>query len=166
MNGVMMNNLTAIKNQTGAALIVGMIVLLVMTLLGVSTMSTMTTELKMANNSQTHNTAFQIAASGLNAALDVNSPVDTGVGGTQTFSYPVPDTTDLSKSTVTITYSACQTVPVDYSLTQDVTMKGLIHDFRSVAEVINDAGQVIGTTTHVSGVQTIRPGCPIGAVAK
>ncbi|MFW2371883.1 MAG: pilus assembly PilX family protein [Gammaproteobacteria bacterium] len=162
----MMNNLTAIKNQTGAALVVGMIVLLVMTLLGVSTMSTMTTELKMANNAQTHNTAFQIAASGLNAALDVTSTVDTGVGGTQTFNYPVADTTDLSRSTVTITYSGCQLVPVGYSLTQDLTMKGLIHDFRSTAQVINDGAQVIGTTTHISGIQTIRPGCPTGAVAQ
>jgi len=166
MKGVMMKNYTTMNNQQGAALIVGMIVLLVMTLLGVSTMSSMTTELRIANNSQTHNKAFQIAASGLNAALDDASAVDTGVSTAQTFNYPVADVTDLSKSTVAITYAACLLTPDGYSLSQDVTMKGLVHDFRSTAQVINASNQVIGTVTHVNGVQTIRPGCPTGAVAK
>ena len=151
----------SMTHQKGAALVVGLIVLLVMTLLGISSMSSITTELKIANNSQTHNTGFQVAASGIFAVLDVNSGIDTGAGGVQTFNYVAPD--GLSRSNVTITYSDCQQAPMGFSLTQDITMKGVIHDIRSVAQVINANNDILGTVTHVNGVQTIRPGCPAGA---
>lgn len=158
-----MMNVTAIKNQNGAALIVGLIVLLVMTLLGVSSMSSITTELKIANNSQTHMTAFQVAASGINAALDEASTIVLDAGGTRVMNYETPDTNENSISTVTATYAACLTVPYGYSLTQDVTMKGVVQDIRSVAEVRNADDEILGMSTHVNGVQVIRPGCPTGA---
>lgn len=159
----MMIKFTAIKNQKGAALVIGMVVLLVMTLLGVSSMSSITTELKMANNSQTHTTGFQIAASGIYAALDTTSAIaiDTAAAGTQVVVYTAPD--GYSKSTITATYSACVLVPEGFSLSQDVTMKGIVQDISSMAQVFNSGGELLGTTTHVNGIQTIRPGCPTGA---
>ena len=64
----MTNN--AMKNkQTGAALVVGLVLLVVITVLAVSTMNTATTELAMARNDQNYENAFQAAENGLEEAL-------------------------------------------------------------------------------------------------
>ena len=55
--------------QSGAALIVGLLLLVVITVLAVSGMSTATTELAMARNDQNYENAFQAAETGLEAAL-------------------------------------------------------------------------------------------------
>lgn len=57
------------KHQQGAALIVGLLLLVVITILAVSGMNTATTELAMARNDQTYENAFQIAETGLEIAL-------------------------------------------------------------------------------------------------
>ena len=61
--------------QRGAALIVGLVLLLVLTILGVSGMSRSALELRMAGNSQAQNLAFQAAETGIDVAL--SGPVDT-----------------------------------------------------------------------------------------
>lgn len=55
--------------QQGAALVVGLILLLVLTLLAVSGMNTATLELRMAGNNQFSQNAFQAAESGIETAL-------------------------------------------------------------------------------------------------
>jgi len=55
--------------QHGAALVVGLILLLVLTLLAVSGMSTATFELTMAGNTQYSQNAFQNAETGIEVAL-------------------------------------------------------------------------------------------------
>ncbi len=55
--------------QRGAALIVGLILLMVLTVLGVSTMRTASLELIMAGNVQFRENAFQLASSGLDTVL-------------------------------------------------------------------------------------------------
>ena len=57
------------KSQQGAALVVGLILLVVITVLAVSGMNTATTELAMARNNQNYENAFQAAETGLEAAL-------------------------------------------------------------------------------------------------
>jgi type IV pilus assembly protein PilX len=57
------------KRQHGAALIVGLLLLVVITILAVSGMNTATTELAMARNNQTYENAFQSAEKGLETAL-------------------------------------------------------------------------------------------------
>ena len=57
------------KNQQGAALVVGLILLVVITVLAISGMNTATTELAMARNDQNTENAFQAAETGLAAAL-------------------------------------------------------------------------------------------------
>ncbi len=57
-------------SQQGAALIVGLILLLVLTILAVSTMRTATLELLMASNAQYKEDAFQTAEAGIEVALD------------------------------------------------------------------------------------------------
>ena len=57
------------SSQQGAALIVGLILMLVLTVLGISGMNTATLELVMANNSQSQQSAFQAAETGIDFAV-------------------------------------------------------------------------------------------------
>jgi type IV pilus assembly protein PilX len=57
------------SRQTGATLIVGLILLLVLTVVGVSGMNTATMELTMAGNTQFQNDAFQAAEDGIDTVL-------------------------------------------------------------------------------------------------
>lgn len=59
----------ASSRESGAALFVGLVLLLVMTVLGVSGMSTATLELAMANNTQAQQDAFQAAETGIDMAI-------------------------------------------------------------------------------------------------
>jgi type IV pilus assembly protein PilX len=64
-----MKTIQIMKNQQGAALVVGLILLVVITVLAISGMNTATTELAMARNNQNSENAFQAAETGLEAAL-------------------------------------------------------------------------------------------------
>ncbi|MEJ2273178.1 MAG: PilX N-terminal domain-containing pilus assembly protein [Woeseiaceae bacterium] len=55
--------------QRGAALVVGLLLLVVVTVLAISGMTTATTELAMARNDQAYEDAFQLAERGLESAL-------------------------------------------------------------------------------------------------
>ena len=69
------------SRQQGVVLVVALILLVVLTLLGVTSLNTTTLQEKMANNSQEINRAFQAGESGLNDAFanpnafDLNAPV-------------------------------------------------------------------------------------------
>lgn len=56
-------------HQTGAALIVGLILLLILTMLGISGMRTATFELLQAGNTQYAENAFQAAETGIDRAM-------------------------------------------------------------------------------------------------
>jgi len=64
-----MNVINLQHKQDGAALIVGLILLVVITVLAISGMNTATTELAMARNDQNYENAFQAAETGLETAL-------------------------------------------------------------------------------------------------
>ena len=57
------------KRQDGAALVVGLILMVIITILAISGMNTATTELAMARNDQSYENAFQAAETGLEMAL-------------------------------------------------------------------------------------------------
>ena len=61
--------IAARREQRGAALVVGMLLLLVLTLLAISGMNTSTLELQMAGNFQFSQNAFQAAEIGLQRAM-------------------------------------------------------------------------------------------------
>ena len=65
----MTNNRNLPGRQQGAALVVGLILLVVITILAISGMNTATTELAMARNDQTAENVFQAAERGLETAL-------------------------------------------------------------------------------------------------
>ena len=56
--------------QSGAALIVGLVLMMVLTILAISTMRTATVELAMAGNTQYHQKARQLAEAGLVDAIE------------------------------------------------------------------------------------------------
>lgn len=64
---------TAPASQNGAALVVGLILLLVLTVLAVSGMSTATFELIMAGNTQYAQNAFQNAETGIEVTLQTGA---------------------------------------------------------------------------------------------
>ncbi|MFQ6006381.1 MAG: PilX N-terminal domain-containing pilus assembly protein [Woeseia sp.] len=64
-----MTTLMNSRKQEGAALVVGLVLLVVITVLAISGMNTATTELAMARNDQNYETAFQAAETGLENAL-------------------------------------------------------------------------------------------------
>ena len=72
----------AFKRQKGVALAVGLVVLLVLTLIGVSSMSVTTLELRMASNLQSKNHAFQAAEAGLETTVKggLDAGLFTGAG--------------------------------------------------------------------------------------
>ncbi|NNC76560.1 MAG: hypothetical protein HKN77_01275 [Woeseiaceae bacterium] len=70
------NNL---KRQKGAALVIGLILLVVITVLAISGMNTATTELAMARNDQNAENAFQAAETGLENAITQGSFTDVMV---------------------------------------------------------------------------------------
>jgi hypothetical protein len=71
------------RQQSGAALIVALILLLVLTLLGVSAMNTTGLEEKMAANMQEHHRAYNAAQSGIRHARTIFQTADVS-GNSQT----------------------------------------------------------------------------------
>jgi len=66
------------KQQSGAALIVSLILLMVLTVLAISTMRTASLELLMAGNAQYRESAFRLAQSGIDAVVRRAEPVGVG----------------------------------------------------------------------------------------
>jgi type II secretory pathway pseudopilin PulG len=65
-----MNDVTTLKaRQAGATLVVGLMLLLVLTVIGVSGMNTATMEVRMASNTQVQQDAFQLAEDGIDLAI-------------------------------------------------------------------------------------------------
>ena len=62
--------------QKGAVLILALVMLTVLTLIGLSSMSSSSLELKVANNAQQHHVAFQAAQSRLAFAANTTDPVN------------------------------------------------------------------------------------------
>jgi type IV pilus assembly protein PilX len=80
--------------QSGAALVVGLLLLLVMTLLAISGMTTASLELLMSGNEQYQERAFQFAESGVEQAMNrgvFNTNVTVGTYDDPNAVDPIPD---------------------------------------------------------------------------
>ena len=69
-------NIQAMNTQQGAVLVMALVMLTVLTLVGVSSMSSSTLELKVAGNTQQHDTAFQAAQTLIDIAAS-EDPMNT-----------------------------------------------------------------------------------------
>ncbi len=67
-----------IEQQTGAVLLTALVLLVIMTMLGITSMSTATLEEKMAANSQDINRSFQTAETGLEMVFNDDNAFNTG----------------------------------------------------------------------------------------
>ena len=93
--------------QKGAALAMALVILLILTILGVTAMSTSSLEQKMAGNIQDMTRAFQAAESGVDKTLDSNAQGFDLSGGSTTVCNPC--TFDSGKSgQATVTTSLIQ----------------------------------------------------------
>ncbi len=148
-----------VNRQKGAALVVGMIVLLVLTILGLASVSSMTSELKIASNLQDYNSAFQAASAGITEAENDNTinwlVIDSNI--TQTVNYAAADSS--SSAVANVVYSDCRKVTFGSSLKMGAAWKGLVHEIRSTGVALNSLGNPVSSNTQVLGIQTIRPGC-------
>ena len=90
------------NRQSGAALVIGLLLLVVITVLAISGMNTATTELAIARNDQSYEHAFQAAETGLETAIaqgGFNTTLKTIVGTNNPYTAevtfeeetPVPD---------------------------------------------------------------------------
>lgn len=153
----------AIQTQKGAALIVGMIVLLVMTLIGVSSLNMTTTELKMAGNLQAYDVSFQAADAIIQQTIWVReSAIDwTSVSATETYTALNESDEAVASATADLTYIDCRQNIKGYSLTMAETLKGVVHSLVAVGHALDGSGNEIGTATQEIGIETVRPGCPV-----
>lgn len=71
----MNDTLHTARNQRGAALVIGLVLLLVLTLLAITGMNTATSELIMAGNEQYRENAFRAAEAGIERAVSLLSTV-------------------------------------------------------------------------------------------
>ena len=65
-----MSRSRSMRAQKGAALMVGLLMLVTLTILGISSMNGTSIQLKMASNSQNKNRAFQVAESVITVTID------------------------------------------------------------------------------------------------
>ena len=143
------------KHQQGAALIVGLLMLVVITILAVSGMNTATTELALARNDQTYENVFQAAEKGLETAL-ARRPFLTGV--TVTVAPPPVANEDVS---ATIVYEDATLVP-DRAFSLGVGSGVNAHHFlaTSVAVYEMNPGDVTdrdASATHTQSFYVVGP---------
>lgn len=134
--------------QTGAALVIGLILLLVLTVLAVSGVVTSTLELRMVSNQQQQENSFQAADSGIEIAI-ANEPYTTMVPQTATATLPNGDEYDYELRFVGD--SSLPTVPTGYSLGTG---------FQAYHFVVDSTGTSSGgaTSEHTQGFYIVGPG--------
>ncbi len=142
------------RRERGAALVVGMILLLVLTLLAVSGMNTASTELVMAGNEQYQENAFQAAETGIEQAM-LNGAFNPGTAIESFPATDVPGTSDTH--TVNITP---QPQP---NFSHGPMWGNSLSSFSTYHFEIESQGQSAvrnATTIHTQGVVQIAPASP------
>ncbi|MFT5501208.1 MAG: type IV pilus assembly protein PilX [Woeseiaceae bacterium] len=151
-----MKNYNIKNNQSGAALVVGLVLLVVVTVLAVSGMNTATTELAMARNDQNYENAFQAAESGLDQALSMQ-PFNTAVNVNLVQDINANDTV-----TITVQYEDSSVAPADsaYSWGSGISALHFLATSTSQSKRAGVAGAVTdrdATAIHSQAFYTIGP---------
>jgi type IV pilus assembly protein PilX len=110
--------------QNGAALLVALSFLVVITLISVAAMRSSTTELRLASNHEASVAALEVAQSAIDAALnDPDFFIFTGVTGTENSTtggdFTISGVTEFSHAAVTITEGATKNPPRGLGLSAD-----------------------------------------------
>lgn len=93
------------KSQHGAALVMALVILLILTLLGVTAMGTSSLEEKMAGNIQEATRAFEAGESGLNKALNEEGTLDLSATTTKNYSFDSDKSGKAEVQTTFVQYS-------------------------------------------------------------
>ena len=151
-----MKTMHTYNKQQGAALIVGLVLLVVITVLAISGMNTATTELAMARNDQNYENAFQAAEAGLEMAL--------GQGGFNTLTGATVTQTINSYDSVTaqIAYEDSTVVP-DKAFSLGVGGSVVAYHFLATAQAQSrrDPGNTTdrdSTAVHTQAFYVVGPG--------
>lgn len=140
------------SRQAGAALFVGLVLLLVMTVLGVSGMNTATLELAMASNAQAQQQAFQAAETGIDVAISRGAFTTSGPTPPQTI------TVGDAEATVETDYQLSTGVP-DVAFSLGVGSGGSVQAFHFNV-VSTGSGPRGATSTHTQSFYVVGPGGP------
>jgi type IV pilus assembly protein PilX len=139
---------TPYKKQSGAALIVGLLLLVVITVLAISGMNTGTTQLAMARNDQNYENAFQAAETGLETALG-QGQFNT-VAGTTVTQY----INSYDQVTATIAYEDSTLVP-DAAFSLGVGGGSVVaYHFLATATAVSERSPGITTDRDSSAIHT------------
>lgn len=151
-------NIVQRSKQQGAALVVGLMLLVVITVLAISGMNTATTELAMARNDQAYENAFQAAETGLETALSQGQFATTG-------NTTLKQSISLNESfTTTIQYEDSTMVP-DKAFSLGVGSGIMAHHFiaTSRSEFRRNPGRTTdrdSTATHTQAFYVVGPEIP------
>ncbi len=132
------------RRQEGAALIVGLLLLLVLTVFAVSSMRTSTLDVALAGNTQFSENAFQAAESAIEAEI-IQGAADPAVPRNGNYQFG-----PATNAATTVTYDATRLAPPGYSLTE----------YQSDHYIINSAGTASknAQTTNEQGFYVVIPG--------
>ncbi len=133
------------SRERGAALVVGLVLMLALTILGVSGMNMATLELTMAGNEQSQHTAFQRAETGIERAIA--QPANPGATLTITGDEDGDGTVDIRSTT---TFAGNTLVPDGEGWSTDMTA----YHFDTVS--VGRAGQN-AVSTHNQSFYVIGP---------
>ncbi len=143
-------------HQGGAVLIVALVMLVILTLLGVSMMNTTKLEERMAANTQETSQAFQSAETGLSQGYDDATSWDLNTTATQVAT-AIPGSTRAETTEYTTTYITTTGPPSGYDVSQFQTAH---FDFLSVGQRCTDPPTCTTpqnvTTLHGGGFQVFR----------
>jgi type IV pilus assembly protein PilX len=154
-----MKNMQSNNKQQGAALVVGLILLVVISVLAISGMNTATTELAMARNDQNYENAFQAAETGLEQVLALGSFNPAGM----------PDVTVIINSndqvTAQIQPEGLPTIVPDDAYTLGAGSTVVAYHFLATAQA--ESRRAPGSTTdrdstatHSQAFYIVGPGAP------
>jgi len=138
------------KKQKGVALVIGLVMLMLLTIMGISSMSNTTQELKIACNFQNHNDAFQAGMSCVDVAISQTNPgtLDPDVAVTVNCIIPGSTTSVVS----TIRYLGCQTIQGS-SLKSGLAFEN-VFDISTRSVALGCSGQAVSNVVQAIGART------------
>lgn len=136
-------------HERGTALIMSLVILMILTILGITAMSTSSLEEKMSGNTQEGTRAFQVAESGLRKAMTDNSLFSEGASTSQQY----PFNGRVTK--VTSTYLQTTDPPRGSGNSTNYSAVHFQHESQVNAQV--DSANIGLNTTITHGVVQIAP---------
>ena len=138
-----------VRRQRGAALVIGLLLLLVLTILAISGMNSASVEFLMAGNDQFRQNAFQASETGIEQSLVIGT-FNPAIPAAEILNNVVPGApTDSYQSTITMQLGGC-TLPIYGSSAGTAT--AYQYDISSVGTATRNS-----TATHNQGVQVLAP---------